>query len=113
MMIEEDLGLPLTRDAMTRDSIWLIMYPSRLLSCPTYFWYSRGMEETSKGVPQVGGVPIRHHGLAVRIQAEPEDEDDVVQNGGDFRIVVARDQVVGQLDGVLGRRLRGVDRPST
>ena len=36
---------------ITRDSIMLSMYPSRLLSCPMYFWYRRGREATSKGVP--------------------------------------------------------------
>ena len=47
-------------------------------------------------------IPIGDHVLAVGVDREPEHQDHVVEDRRDLRIVIAGDQVVGELDGVLG-----------
>ena len=49
-------------------------------------------------------VPVGDHGLAVGVYAGPENQNDIVENGCDLRVIVPGDQVIRQLDRVLSVR---------
>ena len=61
---------------------------------------------------QVLVIPIRHHGLAIGVDAEPQHQDDVVEDGGDLRIGIARHEVVCELYRVLRVRYLGGVQPT-
>ena len=104
-MVVEDLRLPFARhpgrhprlDLVDHVAVAVVVVADVLL-----------VEEGRRGDfvrrAQVGAVPLGDHRLTVGVDRRPQHEDHVVEDGGDFGVVVARYEVVGELDGVLVRR---------
>ena len=110
-MVVEDLGLPLARHARGHAGLDLVDHvPVAVVVVADVLLVEEGRRGDFVGRAHVGPVPLGDHRLPVGVDRRPQHEDHVVQDGTGLGVVVAGDQVVGQLDGVLGvRDLGGVE----
>ena len=110
---EHDLGFPLTPGTPNDPGLHHVQHVGvPVVVVPHILLIQLGHGRRLVGSSHIGEVPLRHLGLAVRIQGGPEHEDDVVEDGLDFRVVAAGEEVVDQLDRVLmGCGLGGMNRP--
>ena len=112
-MIVEDVRLPFPGhpghdarlDLIDHVAVTIVVVPYVLLI------EERGRRDLVRRT-DVGVIPIGDHRLAVRVDAEPEQEDDLVENRGDLGIRIGGYQIVGELDRVLRvSDLRGMEAP--
>ena len=102
MVVVQDLWFPVPIDPRHRARLNHVDHVAvTVVVVADVFLVQLGRTRRLVGSSQVVPVPVDNHVLAVRVDREPEDQDDVFENRSDLGISVPCDQVVGELDRVL------------
>jgi len=102
VVVVEELRLPIAHDPGDDSRLDLVDHVAvAVVVVPDVFLVQLRRPRHLERSAQVGVVPLRDHVLAIRVQREPQHRDDVVENGLDFRIVVAGEKGIGEQRCVL------------